>query len=148
MSEHSYVRNELSGDVRGPVVQSGAIHGDVVFNSPAEPRDRESAEMDRRWTDRRRRILDAEEAQRAELQRRANQYVRACHRRRRVNRIFLPIEGMTVVLGLMHVVPVMYTVLGLLFGAISVTGWVQCSLIIRKWDAGRTIKVPLSGWRW
>jgi hypothetical protein len=148
MSEQPYAHNELSGDVRGPVVQSGAIHGDVVFNSSTEPRDREFVEVDRRWAARRRRILDAEDAQKAQLQRRAHQYVRVCRRRRRVNRVFLPIEIAAVALGLMHVVPVMYAVIGLVFGAQSVTGWVHCSRVIGKWDAGQKIKVPQSRWRW
>lgn len=48
VSEQPSVRNELNGDIRGHPVQSGAIHGDVVFNSSAEPRYRESAETGRR----------------------------------------------------------------------------------------------------
>ncbi|MER0481595.1 hypothetical protein ABR737_25210 [Streptomyces sp. Edi2] len=36
MGEQPYTRNELSGSVEGHVVQAGAVHGDVVFHSPAQ----------------------------------------------------------------------------------------------------------------
>ncbi|MBB5795338.1 hypothetical protein AB0E64_26590 [Streptomyces caelestis] len=148
MSEQPSTHNELRGNVRGPVVQSGAIHGDVVFNSPAAPRDPESVEVDRRWDARRQRILDAEDAQRAESQRRAHQYVRVCRRKRRINAVLLLVAGVTLTLGLMQVVPELYAAVGALYGAVSVIGWARCTLIIRNWDAGRTIRVPRSRWRW
>ncbi|MFF4291432.1 hypothetical protein ACFY0R_40010 [Streptomyces sp. NPDC001633] len=36
MGEQPYMQNELSGNVGGNVVQAGAVHGDVVFQSPAQ----------------------------------------------------------------------------------------------------------------
>lgn len=63
-------------------------------------------------------------------------------------RVLLPIEGVTVVLRLMHVVTAICKIFGLPFGAISVTGRGQCALITRRCDAGRTIKVPLSRRSW
>lgn len=36
MGEQPSVRNELNGNVGGPVVQSGAIHGNVVIYPPAQ----------------------------------------------------------------------------------------------------------------
>ncbi|MEV0260391.1 hypothetical protein AB0I49_03475 [Streptomyces sp. NPDC050617] len=48
MSERWDVRNELSGNVEGPVVQAGSVHGDVVFNSSSTSADQAAYEAEAR----------------------------------------------------------------------------------------------------
>lgn len=130
------------------MVQSGAIQGDVVFNSPSAPVSQESAELRRRWEERQRRVLDSEDAQRTEAQHTFTRYLRVVRAKRRWNVFFLLIEGLAVMLCHLHVVPVTVEVLGLLFGAISVFGWVSCTVTLRRAEAGRAIRIPRSRWMW
>ncbi|GHJ27010.1 hypothetical protein TPA0910_14430 [Streptomyces hygroscopicus subsp. sporocinereus] len=150
MSEQRSVRNELSGNVGGSVVQSGAIHGDVVFTSPAAPMDPEVAETQRRWSERQRRILDEEAAQEAAQQRRFEDYVRVIHRKRGWNLWLLLVESLAVVLGYVRVVPsaAVVATLGILFGLISLSGWIYCSVLLWRARTGRTIPVPRRRWMW
>ncbi|WP_146051150.1 hypothetical protein [Streptomyces noursei] len=143
MTERPYTHNELSGQVRGPVVQSGAMR-DVVINSSTAP----VTETQRRWEERQRRILDEEEAQRASDQRRFTGYVRVIRVKRRMNVVFVLLEGLAVVLGHLRVIPVLAEVLGLFLGAISVSGVAHCTWVIKRAESGRTIKVPRSRWMW
>lgn len=49
MTERRYVRNELSGTVEsGPVIQAGAVHGDVVFNPSSTSPDQAAYEAEAR----------------------------------------------------------------------------------------------------
>lgn len=56
------VSKGVSGHVNGPVVQAGSINGTVIL--PATPSPGE-AELRARWVVRTKRILDAEDAERA-----------------------------------------------------------------------------------
>ncbi|MEU4179203.1 hypothetical protein [Streptomyces sp. NPDC026589] len=142
MSENPSTRNELSGNVGGSVVQAGSVHGDMVFNSHAGQRSPEELETERRWTARRRAILDEEEAEKAAGQRRAERYVRACRLRWRLSLALLPVAVATMALGAMTVLPMVYAVLALPFTAVLFLGWARNMQITRDWDAGRTVKVP------
>jgi hypothetical protein len=148
MSEQPYVRNELSGNVGGHVVQSGAIHGDVVFSSPAAPVSPESAELQRRMEQRQRRILKEEDTQRAADQRRFTDYVRVVRKRRRRNLWILLVESLIVLLGHLRVLPdsLLLQASALLCAAVSGLCLIQCSVIIKKAESGRTIKIPRSRW--
>ncbi|TGB14412.1 hypothetical protein [Streptomyces sp. MZ04] len=150
MSEQPSTRNELSGNVEGHVVQSGAIHGDVVFPSPAAQMDPETAETQRRWAQRQRRILDEEAAQEAAQQRRFGDYVRVIRRKQRWNLWLLMVESLAVALGYLGVVPsaALVATLGILFGLISLSGWVYCSVLLWRARTGRTIPVPRHRWMW
>ncbi|MFI5569445.1 hypothetical protein ACIA6T_19280 [Streptomyces sp. NPDC051740] len=150
MSEQPSIHNELSGDVAGHVVQSGVIHGDVVFSSPAAPMSRESAELRRRWEERQRRVLDAEDAQRVADQRRLTDYVRVIRRKRRWNLWVLLVESVLVMLGHLRVfaAAALLEAFALLFATISVFGWIHCSVIIKRAESGRTIRIPRSRWMW
>ncbi len=150
MSEQPSIRNELSGSVGGHVVQSGAIHGDVVFTSPAAPVDPEAVETQRRWSERQRRILDEGTAKEAAEQRRFEDYVRAIHRKRRWNLWLLLVEGLAVALGYLRAFPsaALVGALGILFGLISLFGWVHCSVLLWRARTGRTIPVPRHRWMW
>ncbi|WP_099015519.1 hypothetical protein [Streptomyces malaysiensis] len=150
MSEQRYIRNELSGKVDGHLVQSGAIHGDVVFTSPAVPMDPEVAETQRRWSERQRRILDEEAAREAEQQSRFEDYVQLIRRRRPRNLWLLPVESLAVALGYLRVVPSaeLVATLGILFGLISLFNWVYLSVLLVRARTGRTIPVPRHRWMW
>ena len=148
MSEQPSVRNELSGNVKGNVVQTGAIHGDVTFNPSATPISQESRELHRRLEDRQRRLLDAEDAQRAEEQRTFTRYLKVIRSKRRRSVLLGLFAGVAVVLGHLRVLSVMAEVLGLLFGAITVYGWAACTVTIRRAESGRTIRIPRSRWMW
>ncbi|MEU5366614.1 hypothetical protein ABZ354_24620 [Streptomyces sp. NPDC005925] len=151
MSEQPGTRNELSGHVGGNVVQAGAIHGDVVFGgAPISP---EVQEAQRHWAQRQQRIAAAEAAQAAVGHRRAQQYVTVMRWRRRTSVLFLLLAGAAVVWEQMHgwVLPgrqQMGALAALLLGAASVIGWVRATLIIRRWNARKTIKVPRSRLYW
>ncbi|MFI0964902.1 hypothetical protein ACH4S8_26420 [Streptomyces sp. NPDC021080] len=150
MSEQPYARNELSGDVGGPVVQSGAIHGDVVFTSPAAPMDPEAAETQRRWNERQRRILNEEAAKDAAEQRRFEDYVKVIRRKRRWNLWLLSVESLAVTLGHLRAFPsaALVGALSILLGLISLSGWVYCSVLLWRARTGRTIPVPRRRWMW
>lgn len=132
-------------------MQAGAIHGDVVFGgAPVSP---ESQETQRRWEQRQQRIVDAEASQAAEGQRRASQYVTVTRWRRRIAVPFLLLGGAAVVWEQMHgwVLPgrqQMCAVAALLLGVGNAIGWARATWIIRRWDAGKTIKVPRSRLYW
>ncbi|QCX77661.1 hypothetical protein C9F11_20130 [Streptomyces sp. YIM 121038] len=147
MSEQPYVRNELSDShIKGHVIQSGNIHGDVVINPEGTPLSQAEAEVQRRWYERQGRILDAEDAQRAESQRRAEQFVRHCRAKQRVNTVFMLIGLVTAVTaGLVHPG---FVLLAILFGVPGAIGWVRYTRVVRKWDAGNAIKVPRSRLMW
>lgn len=159
MSERPSVWNELSADVTGNVVQSGSIHGDVVFNSPAVPQ----TETQRRWEERQRRILDREEAERTrrsearrlkaeQEQRTLVDYLTFARRRKRLAEVSLIVSGGGVVL----------VVLPWLFGTVSLKpAWPWAVLFLyaayswaRRWkvlyDArtGREVTVPSDRKQW
>lgn len=56
------VSNGVSGHVNGPVVQAGSINGNVILPATPSP---EEADLRARWAARTKRILDAEDAERA-----------------------------------------------------------------------------------
>ncbi|MEU5304556.1 hypothetical protein ACH4YO_07275 [Streptomyces noursei] len=62
MIEQPYTRNELSGDVGGNVVQAGAVHGDVVFQSPTQGPPPRYVEIHERLMDRADAQMRAEDA--------------------------------------------------------------------------------------
>ncbi|MEV0093678.1 hypothetical protein [Streptomyces sp. NPDC050738] len=150
MSEQPSIRNELSGNVAGHVVQSGAIHGDVVFTSPSAPVDPKAAETQRRWNERQRRILDEEAAVEEAGQRRFEAYVRVIRRKRRWNLWLLLVESLAVALGYLRAFPsaVVVGTVSILFGLISLFGWAYCSVLLWKARTGRTILIPRHRWMW
>ncbi|MFC9884466.1 hypothetical protein ACFVJW_33395 [Streptomyces libani] len=62
MGEQPYIRNELSGDVGGSVVQTGTVHGDVVFQSPTQGPPPRYVEIYERLADRADAQMRAEDA--------------------------------------------------------------------------------------
>ncbi|MFH8630890.1 hypothetical protein ACH4CC_13590 [Streptomyces lydicus] len=62
MSEQAYIRNELSGNVGGNVVQAGTVHGDVVFQSPTQGPAPRYVEIYERLVDRAEAQMRAEDA--------------------------------------------------------------------------------------
>ncbi|MFI0976763.1 hypothetical protein ACH4SP_07010 [Streptomyces sp. NPDC021093] len=147
MSEHPSTRNEMSSsNIGGHVVQAGAINGNVSISGP--PVDPALQETQRRWGQRQKRILDAEEAQAAADQRRFGHYVRVIRRKRQTNAALLLAAGVAVVLGHLRVWPVTYEVGGLVFGSISASGWIFCTRIIKRAEAGKTIRIPKKRRHW
>jgi hypothetical protein len=62
----------------------------------------------------------------------------------------LLLESVLVVLGHLRVfaAAALLEAFALLFGVISVFGWIRCSVIIRRAESGRTIRIPRSRWMW
>ncbi|PJN40503.1 hypothetical protein CG747_12590 [Streptomyces sp. CB02959] len=135
----------MSGNAKGPVVQSGSMR-DVVINSSAAP----MTETQRRWEERQRRILEEEEVQRDKDQRHTFQYVKFTRWRRRfclVMGVFVAVFG---VLGVVEVIAIakVFVALAFLFSIVFAIGWLKATWILWRWDAGRTIKVPQSRLYW
>ncbi|MEU5366612.1 hypothetical protein ABZ354_24610 [Streptomyces sp. NPDC005925] len=159
MSEQPSRRNELSGNVNGGVVQSGSIHGDVVFNSPALP----MTETQRRWEERQRRILDREEAERRRerdaRRRRAEgeqrifeDYLTFVRLRMRLAAVSLIVTGGTVALvgvpwlfGMVSIKPALPWVALFSFSAYC---WAQRWKVLRDARAGREIVIPTDRKEW
>ncbi|WKX73818.1 hypothetical protein [Streptomyces sp. XD-27] len=130
MDEQPYLHNELSGDVGGPVVQAGHIHGDVVMPATAPPISPEQAELRRRLDARARRILDAEDAEREAAARRQERFLRATHLRKWVS--------MVVMLASLFAAIVSTSALGdvfaLLFGLVGLGAWFSNVRILKRHD--------------
>lgn len=86
MSERPYVRNELSGHVEGPVVQAGAVHGDLNLNvaPPAAAHDADHAAFLARLRERTQDEWAAEDAQRRRREVATARLVRSRRRFRRL----------------------------------------------------------------
>ncbi|MFB9511819.1 hypothetical protein [Streptomyces purpureus] len=138
MAEPPYVRNDMSGRVEGHVVQAGAIHGDVVFPPPS-PVGPEQAALQRRMDERARRLLDAEDAERAAAAHQRERLLRMTRIRKVVCAWMTAVCLVAVGLGLLEVVPagLLWVLLGGLYGAIGLAGWVHNGLLLRRLTRGR-----------
>ncbi|CAM5442828.1 MULTISPECIES: hypothetical protein [Streptomyces] len=144
MSEPQRVRNELSGTVNGNAIQAGAIHGDVVFGAPTSP---ESEELQRRLEQRQRRILDAEDAQAAEIERRCEQYLKRLRWGRRAAVIMLPFAIPGVVMLSAHGWILSgwqgrWGLFGLPVCALGLYSLAFSTWVIKRAEAGKPIKIP------
>ncbi|WAP55058.1 hypothetical protein [Streptomyces sp. S465] len=149
MHEQQSTRNEFSGNARN-VVQAQNIREVRFGGDPISPEPRETQ---RRWEQRQQRIMDAEAFQAAEGQRRASQYVTVARWRRRIAVPLMLLAGAAAVWEQMHgwVLPGRQqwgALAALLLGAVAAIGWARSTWIIRKWDGGKTIKVPRSRLYW
>ncbi|WP_405776345.1 hypothetical protein [Streptomyces sp. NBC_00859] len=84
MTEKPSTRNELSGNVEGPVVQTGAVHGDVVFHAPVQGPMPRYAETFERLAARAEAQMNAEDAAEAAARRARSKRLQKVMRRKRV----------------------------------------------------------------
>ncbi|GAA3646150.1 hypothetical protein GCM10022420_020990 [Streptomyces iranensis] len=132
-------------------MQAGAVHGDIRFETSTAPVSQESADLQRRWEARQRRLLDEEEAREAQGQARAESYVRHARVRRRVNVLVLIIFSAGAALyssGIRTSVTLSLSALAVFIVPAAVYGLTHYSLILKRWRAGKTIKVPKSRLYW
>ncbi|MFC7865335.1 hypothetical protein ACFU5B_16125 [Streptomyces murinus] len=159
MSEQASTQNELSGNVNGGAVQSGSIHGDVVFNSLTLP----VTETQLRWEERQRRILDREETERRrdrdarrrraeEEQRIFEKYLIFVRLRMRLAAISLIATGGVVALvgvpwlfGMVSIKPALPWVALFSFSAYC---WAQRWKVLCDVRAGREIVIPADRKEW
>ncbi|MFD8516271.1 hypothetical protein ACFV27_35635 [Streptomyces antimycoticus] len=127
------------------------MHGDIRFEASAAPVSQESADLQRRLEARQRRLLDEEEAREAQGQERAESHVRHARVKRRVNALFLIIFGAGAALyssGIRTSVTLSLSVLAIFLVPAAVYGLTHYSVILKRWQAGKTIKVPKSRLYW
>lgn len=133
----------MSGNAEGPSVMARDVHGDVVFNAPAEVKSPEEEDLRRRKLQRERRILDDEEAVQAERQRQAKRYVLECRLRKWGCTLLVPVGLVVAVLAAVGIILFSYVFVGILCVLAGLVGWLYNAKVVRDWEAGRMITFPI-----